>query len=114
LYSDDGSRVFVDGQLVVDNDGRSEDGSAKRKTGAITLSAGYHDLRVEYFQDTDAGYIVLAWDPAGGEAYDLIPESLLVQADQSPERSGTARRSPRHGWDERPDLRRRPAGPMER
>ncbi len=45
--SDDGSQVFIDGQLVVNNDGRHPPKSAQ---GAISIPAGKHSIRVSYFQ----------------------------------------------------------------
>ncbi|MDR3094205.1 MAG: metallophosphatase, partial [Bacteroidales bacterium] len=48
-YSDDGSKLYIDGKLVVDNDGSH---STKRVTGtAVSLEAGFHDLRLLYFED---------------------------------------------------------------
>jgi tetratricopeptide (TPR) repeat protein len=47
LTSDDGSRVYIDGRLAIDNDGIHE---ALRKVAAVTLGGGIHRLRVSYFQ----------------------------------------------------------------
>ena len=47
----------------------------------MTLSAGYHDIRLEYFQDSGDGYVIFGWDPTGGTAYDYINGSVVVQAD---------------------------------
>jgi hypothetical protein len=46
LQSDDGSRLWIDGQLVVDNDGLH---SSQVKTGVAPLAKGLHHLRVEWF-----------------------------------------------------------------
>ncbi|AQR61309.1 phosphodiesterase [Brevundimonas sp. LM2] len=46
LASDDGSKLYVDGQTVVDNDG---DHGVITATGRIALTAGQHAIRVEYF-----------------------------------------------------------------
>lgn len=46
-YSDDGSQVFIDDKLVVDNDGSH---SACRKDGSIALEAGFHKIKVLYFE----------------------------------------------------------------
>jgi hypothetical protein len=48
LFSDDGSRLYVDGQTTVDNDGSHGE---ERTTGDVALEAGFHDLRVLYFED---------------------------------------------------------------
>jgi len=47
LTSDDGARLYIDGQVVVDNDGLHP---PEEKTGAIALAAGVHQIRVSYFQ----------------------------------------------------------------
>ncbi len=47
LVSDDGSRLFIDDSLIVDNDGIH---GPARKTGTIELNTSPHSLRVQYFQ----------------------------------------------------------------
>lgn len=47
LKSDDGSQLFIDNQLVIDNDGIHE---AISKRGQIELEAGRHQILVKYFQ----------------------------------------------------------------
>lgn len=47
-YSDDGSAIYIDNQLVVDNDGSH---SLRRKEGLIALEKGYHSIKVQYFED---------------------------------------------------------------
>lgn len=47
LESDDGSRLYIDDKLVVDNDGIH---APTHKSGSLRLSAGAHALRVEYFE----------------------------------------------------------------
>jgi len=47
LISDDGSLLFVDGHLIIDNDGGHPPGS---KLATIPLAAGEHLLNVEYYQ----------------------------------------------------------------
>ena len=45
--SDDGSWLWVDGNLVVDNGGTH---NAQEVTGSVKLAAGMHRLRIRYFQ----------------------------------------------------------------
>jgi hypothetical protein len=45
--SDDGSRLQIDGQTVVDNDGAHP---AVSRTGDVMLAEGEHSLTLEYFQ----------------------------------------------------------------
>ena len=47
LISDDGSRLFIGEREVVDNDGRHGTWEIR---GQVTLEAGRHPIRVEYFQ----------------------------------------------------------------
>jgi hypothetical protein len=47
LLSDDGSKLYVDSDLVIDNDGTH---APKSKTGGIYLSPGTYPIRVDYFQ----------------------------------------------------------------
>lgn len=47
-YSDDGSKLFIDGKEVVNNDGSH---GARRADGKIALDEGFHEFRVLYFED---------------------------------------------------------------
>lgn len=47
LTSDDGSRLYIDGKKVVDNDGVH---ATEMKEGKIKLKQGVHEIRVQYFQ----------------------------------------------------------------
>ena len=48
VISDDGSKVYVDGKMIIDNDGSH---SAEMKRGTVALTKGTHDIKVEYFDD---------------------------------------------------------------
>ena len=50
LHSDDGSYLFIDGTLVIENDGKHKPES---RLGSIALGAGSHQLRLLYAQTTD-------------------------------------------------------------
>jgi len=47
-FSDDGSKLYIDGKLIVDNDGGH---SGRRAEGKVALEAGYHELHLLYFED---------------------------------------------------------------
>lgn len=47
LLSDDGSKLYIDDRLLIDNDGLH---LPVEKTGAAELAAGVHSIRVSYFQ----------------------------------------------------------------
>lgn len=47
LTSDDGSRLYIDGQLIVNNDGIHP---PETRIAGVTLAGGIHAIRVSYFQ----------------------------------------------------------------
>jgi len=54
LNSDDGSKLYINGELVIDHDG---DHSAIKKTGQTILAAGKHKIRVEYFERSGGQFL---------------------------------------------------------
>ena len=59
LTSDDGSRLFVNGQQVINN---WADQPPTTKTGSITLTAGQPvSIEVDYFQDGGGSQLNLGW-----------------------------------------------------
>lgn len=80
LGSDDGSALYVDGQLVVDNDGLHND--KKKLHGSAELKAGDHAVELRYFQGGVDATISLAWDgpvSAGFLSEPVVaPDEMLV------------------------------------
>ncbi|WP_199561900.1 family 16 glycoside hydrolase [Micromonospora deserti] len=74
LTSDDGSRLLIDDQLVIDHDGLH---AAEPKDGTITLTAGYHSLRIEHFERGGGQQITLAWKAPGSADFVVVPNSVL-------------------------------------
>ena len=74
IQSDDGAQVYINGELVVDNDGWN---SFTVKYGSVMLEAGYHDVEIRYFQGP-AHQIGLqwSWQPPGGVEAIVPPEVL--------------------------------------
>lgn len=75
LTSDDGSRLYVDDELVIDHDGLH--GSDLPKDGTVSLTAGVHSLRIEHFEAGGGQQITLAWKPPGATGFSLVPNSVL-------------------------------------
>jgi len=75
LESDDGSRLLIDGKLVIDNGGLHE---MQEQSGKVTLKAGEHDIKVDYFENENDGGAgcVLGWK-AKGLAREVVPASVL-------------------------------------
>ncbi len=62
LTSDDGSRLYIDDRLVIDNDGLH---GMVNKQGSAPLAAGYHRIRVEYFNASGGLGLALEWSGTG-------------------------------------------------
>lgn len=76
-YSDDGSKVFIDGQLVVDNDGSH---SARLKDGKVALKEGFHELEVLYFESY-MGEVLEVGYSSRNIREDVLPDSILFIAE---------------------------------
>jgi alpha-L-fucosidase len=63
LASDDGSKLWIDGKLVVDNDGEH---STITKTGSAPLAAGSHQIDIGWFNGAGDASLSLKLGPAGG------------------------------------------------
>src|SRR5262245_23186430 len=61
--SDDGSRLTIDGKVVVDNGGSHP---MTLKGGSAELTAGDHEVKIEYFQGAGGAGCKVSWEPPGG------------------------------------------------
>jgi hypothetical protein len=77
LTSDDGSRLLLDGQLLIDNDGLH---GPVEVAATAPLSAGLTHLRVEFFEGEGGASLQVEWQPPGG-ARGPLPDLLLLRAD---------------------------------
>jgi alpha-L-fucosidase len=71
--SDDGSRLYIDGQLVADNDGLH---GMEQKGGAIALSKGFHKIKVIFFEKGGQDELKVYWK-GPGISEELIAEKVL-------------------------------------
>ncbi|MCB1096872.1 MAG: hypothetical protein KDN22_14960 [Verrucomicrobiae bacterium] len=62
VASDDGSQIFVDDELIVNNDGIHAHGEKK---GIVTLTAGEHRLRLNYFERAGEESLEARWAGPG-------------------------------------------------
>lgn len=62
VASDDGVRLWIGGQLVLDN---WVDQAYTEKTGTVTLVQGYHDLLLEYYDNLYDAAVSLEWAGPG-------------------------------------------------
>ncbi len=72
--SDDGSVIYIDGNLVVSNDNFQ---GANRVTNTVNLTPGVHNIDIEYLQGTGGATMDAQWDPTGGTNLVDIPNSVF-------------------------------------
>lgn len=73
--SDDGSRIYVDDGLVVNNDGLH---GMSEKRGTVPLAAGPHSLIVTYFDNGGGDGLKIAWSGPGIRKQPIPAERLTV------------------------------------
>ncbi len=73
INSNDGSQLFINDELVVDNDGEH---GAKEKSGEVRLEPGNHKISVTYFQSGGSKVLTVYYKGPGTER-NLVPASIL-------------------------------------
>jgi len=73
LESDDGSRFYIAGELVVDNDGLH---GSLEKQGYAPLSKGLHPITITYFNKLGDKGLTLGIAPAGGTVQPVATKDL--------------------------------------
>lgn len=74
IQSDDGSRLTIDGQVILDNDGLH---GTESKIAPVQIKAGYHPVILEYFQGKGGRYFSFDWKPQGASVWSGVPETML-------------------------------------
>jgi hypothetical protein len=70
LVSDDGSKLYIDGHQVIDNDGQH---AARGCAGVDHLKRGEHRIRISYFQGpANEVALILAVIPSGDDDFSLF------------------------------------------
>lgn len=79
LYSDDGSQLYIDGALVVDNDGIHP---TMGKRGRRRLTTGMHSVEIRYFQGPRHA-IALQWfyQPPNSQRQ-IVPPAVIYHPDK--------------------------------
>jgi len=77
-YTDDGVRLWVDGQLVID---QWHDQAATLYQQPVSLSAGYHSLRMEYYDNIGDAVAMLWWEPYTGPEPTPVPSETMWRAE---------------------------------
>jgi len=69
IGSDDGSKLFVDDRLIVDNDGMH---GMKAARGVAPLAAGNHRIRVDYFERSGLQGLEIKWMKRGENGFQRL------------------------------------------
>lgn len=84
LGADDGAALYVDGEVAVDNDG---DHAWRWRSASVALSAGWHRVRLDYFENWGDAGLRLEWTPPGGTR-GVVPADVFAhladEEDQPP------------------------------
>ncbi|HEU4634042.1 MAG TPA: alpha-L-fucosidase [Flavisolibacter sp.] len=71
--SDDGSRLFIDDEEVVNNDG---DHGSVEQTGKAALKKGFHKIKVTYYDGGGGNELNVFWQREGGKK-EILPARVL-------------------------------------
>ncbi|MCB9845067.1 MAG: hypothetical protein H6811_03655 [Phycisphaeraceae bacterium] len=80
LGSDEGARLWIDGQLVV-NDGDPH--SFRWSSGSIELTPGEHTIEIHYFERRYSAGLVATWQGPSDAYESVIPSTALTPIDAS-------------------------------
>ena len=102
--SDDGSKLWIGEQLLVDNDGLH---ALQERLGVVYLAEGYHPIRVAFFDRKYADGLQVSYE-ATGIAKQIIPGEVLFTEVPQPEpianESGLRYRYYHGSWQQVPDF----------
>ena len=74
LQSANGSQLYIDGHIVVDNDGRHR---LYEQGGAVPLQNGFHKITIKYFNAGGRGSLKLFMTAPGKSKTEISPEALF-------------------------------------
>ena len=86
VSSDDGSQLFINGKMIVDNDGVHGN---QAKAGSVELKKGKHDIEVKYFELAGGEILSVSWSGPGFKNKPLsktapkpgqVVEGMLIEA----------------------------------
>ena len=79
LTSDAGSQLYLDGVLVIDHNGIH---TYSEKTGTVYMKAGFHTIRIPFFEATGTCGLTLKWATPGTTTRVNVPSTALSRGGQ--------------------------------
>ncbi|MFI4896360.1 MAG: PA14 domain-containing protein, partial [Phycisphaerales bacterium JB059] len=86
LGSDESARLYIDGELVINDDSAH---SFRWKSREVELEAGEHAIEVQYLERRYSAGLVLTWTPPGGIETVVPPSAFSHPANDTPYDSGS-------------------------
>jgi cytochrome c len=77
LISDDGSQMYIDDELMINNDGYHGDVAID---GEVVLAEGYHPVRILYMQGKGGRTFRLTWRSFESNRFEAVPSSVLMHS----------------------------------
>ena len=71
--SDDGSQLFIDDELIVNNDGNH---GMEEKSGKALLAMGYHKIKIIYFDSGGGNGLNVHYRTEAGEKKEIPAEMM--------------------------------------
>lgn len=71
ISSDDGSRLIVNGETIINHDGIH---AAEPKTGSLELPTGSHPIQIEYFNSEKEAVLQLEWKKPNDTKWEIVPD----------------------------------------
>src|SRR5206468_659555 len=75
ISSDDGSKLFIDEKMLIDNDGLH---GMSEKNNEVPLSKGYHKIKILFFERSGGDDLQVQWQGAGFKKQ-MIPSSVFFR-----------------------------------
>jgi cytochrome c len=75
VWSDDGSIVYLNNQVIMNNDGNH---GVEYKDYKVVLKKGFYPFRIDYYQGGGGNYLAVDWKKPGDKEYEVIPKANIV------------------------------------
>ena len=75
ITSDDGSRLYIDGEELINNDGPH---GMVTKSGTVSLTTGLHSIRINYFDSGGGDGLAVEWSGPGFNRQPIPSDRLYI------------------------------------
>jgi len=82
IWSDDGSKLYINDQQVIDNDGLH---GAEYGEVSIAMTKGFYPFKIEFFQGSGGRFLSYNWKKPGDSDFEVIPPSNIIHKNDASE-----------------------------